>query len=483
MRVMVVWCPDWSVVAALDEADAVATLPRRRAVRQRRGGLQRSRPRRGRTPRSAPPRRPGAVPRAGAAAAPTPTATPGPSSRSWPTVEDAAPRGGRAASRAARRPGARQLVRQRDRRCRDGLPGRWSRRGVWDVRARHRRRPVHRRAGRPARRRCSRGRSSPRAGPPRSCAACPSTCCRTTVPRGRELVGLLQRLGLRTLGDLADLPGDAVEHRLRRLRRRRPAAGAGRGPGAVRRPHPAARARRGGALRAAARLRRGDHLQRPHHRRAASSPSSRTTSSSPPAVRVEAESDGVVCSSRTWLHPRHFSARDLVDRVHWQLQSAGPRAGRRLAARPQGRGRGARADRAGPVRARGGRAGGRPRRGAVGSALRRPRRARAWPGCRAWSASTPYAARCCRAAAAPPTRQALVPWGERAVDLRPVDRPWPGRVPGPGAGPGLRRAPGRRGRRRRAAARCASPTAAWSAASRGASGSAGADRRACPGSR
>ena len=33
-------------------------------------------------------------------------------------------------------------------------------------------------------------------------------------PRGRELVGLLQRLGLRTLGDLADLPGDAVEHRL-----------------------------------------------------------------------------------------------------------------------------------------------------------------------------------------------------------------------------------------------------------------------------
>ena len=31
----------------------------------------------------------------------------------------------------------------------------------------------------------------------------------------------------------------------------------------------------------------------------------------------------------------------------------------------------------------------------------------------------------------PSARQALVPWGERAVDLRPVDRPWPGRVPGP----------------------------------------------------
>jgi protein ImuB len=31
----------------------------------------------------------------------------------------------------------------------------------------------------------------------------------------------------------------------------------------------------------------------------------------------------------------------------------------------------------------------------------------------------------------PSARQSLVPWGERAVDLRPVDRPWPGRVPGP----------------------------------------------------
>ena len=31
----------------------------------------------------------------------------------------------------------------------------------------------------------------------------------------------------------------------------------------------------------------------------------------------------------------------------------------------------------------------------------------------------------------PAVRQALVPWGERAVDLRPLDRPWPGRVPGP----------------------------------------------------
>ena len=84
--------------------------------------------------------------------------------------------------------------------------------------------------------------------------------------RGRELVGLLQRLGLRTLGDLADLPGDAVEHRLgaygATVRRR--ARGEDPTLFAARTPPPELDAR--GGLRAAARLRRGDHLQRPHDR-------------------------------------------------------------------------------------------------------------------------------------------------------------------------------------------------------------------------
>jgi len=31
----------------------------------------------------------------------------------------------------------------------------------------------------------------------------------------------------------------------------------------------------------------------------------------------------------------------------------------------------------------------------------------------------------------PADRQAAVPWGERATGLRPVERPWPGRLPGP----------------------------------------------------
>ena len=31
----------------------------------------------------------------------------------------------------------------------------------------------------------------------------------------------------------------------------------------------------------------------------------------------------MVTSARTWLHPRFFTSRDLVDRVHWQLQAGG----------------------------------------------------------------------------------------------------------------------------------------------------------------
>ena len=46
-------------------------------------------------------------------------------------------------------------------------------------------------------------------------------------------------------------------------------------------------------------------------------------------MRIEAESDGGVCSSRTWQHPRHFGARDLVDRVHWQLLASTPTSGLR----------------------------------------------------------------------------------------------------------------------------------------------------------
>lgn len=41
------------------------------------------------------------------------------------------------------------------------------------------------------------------------------------------------------------------------------------------------------------------------------------------AVRVEVECDGVVVQSRRWVHPRWFGPGELVDRVRWQLSSQG----------------------------------------------------------------------------------------------------------------------------------------------------------------
>src|SRR5690349_19175056 len=144
--------------------------------------------------------------------------------------------------------------------------------------------------------------------------------------QGRELVSLLQRLGLRTLADVADLPADAVEQRLgaygavvrRRARGEDPALFAARTPP----PELDAQVFFEPALDSveaitfSVRRTAERFVDQLAHRQLVAT-----------GVRVEAEADGVVCSSRVWLHPRHFDARDLVDRVHWQLQSAGSTSG------------------------------------------------------------------------------------------------------------------------------------------------------------
>lgn len=145
------------------------------------------------------------------------------------------------------------------------------------------------------------------------------------------------------------------------------------------------------------------------------------------SVRIEAEADGVVTSARTWLHPRCFTSRDLVDRVHWQLQAG--TAGSGLRSR-----RDAGAVRAPIERVRflpetvelaADHAEGLWGGGAEEQVTRGVARIQAMIGFDA--VRTPVL----QGGRSVADRQASVPWGERAVGLRPLDRPWPGQIPGP----------------------------------------------------
>lgn len=124
-------------------------------------------------------------------------------------------------------------------------------------------------------------------------------------------------------------------------------------------------------------------------------------------------------SSRTWLHPRSFTALDVIDRVRWQLHGAGS----------------------------GGEAG---LTSAVAEVMLEPaslddaanHEAGLWgggPDERIHHALSRVQSMLGHAAVLTPTigggrladdRRVLVPWGERAEPERPADRPWPGRLPG-----------------------------------------------------
>src|SRR6476661_1007505 len=423
MRVMVVWCPDWSVVAALEEADrslrSPAAVLSANVVEVCNGPARAEGVRRGQRRRDAQGRCPDLVLLA---------ANPDRDARAFEpvltTVEDLRP------GVAALRPG---LLAVR-------APGRWygnetyaaatvsealvaSR--VWDVRlgiaddlftAEQAARTADAQSWAVV----------PPGGSPSFLRGIPLDVLRDDGPRGRELVSLLHRLGLRSLGDLADLPGDAVEHRLgaygaavrRRARGEDPSLFAARTPPPeldvqvpFEPPLDSVEAITFSVRTTAERF----VTQLAHHQLVAT------------GVRVEAEADGVVCSSRVWLHPRHFNARDLVDRVHWQLQSSD--VGGSLRARKQ----------SGAVRApierirfvpevvESAAAHGEALWGSAGDDLveRGVARVQGMIGFDAVVRPVLQGGR------SPSARQALVPWGERATDLRPRDRPWPGQVPGP----------------------------------------------------
>lgn len=155
-------------------------------------------------------------------------------------------------------------------------------------------------------------------------------------------------------------------------------------------------------------------------------------------VRIEALAQGVggamaVVSARSWLHPRHFTARDLIDRVHWQLHG----------------------QRTGAVRSR------RVRQGGLTTAITEPisglrfrpeivepageHAATLWGGgaeelvqrgmakVQAMLGYEAVLVPSLQGGRSPKARQGLTPWGEPAEPsaTRPVDRPWPGRISGP----------------------------------------------------
>jgi protein ImuB len=234
-----------------------------------------------------------------------------------------------------------------------------------------------------------------------------------------DAVSLLRRLGLRTLGQLADLPGRDVQARF------------GRQTAWV---HDVVA--RGGTSLLAERTPPPDlvcevDFEPPLDSAETICFSTRRTADRFVAglaghglvctgVRIEAHVEGGVgepASARTWLHPRWFGAADLIDRLHWQLQGG---------------------FRAGEVRAPVCRVRFTPETvvpDAVhadalwGGTDERVERgiARVQGMLGHESVLVPVL----QGGRAPADRQALVPWGERPVGLRPPELPWPGRIPPP----------------------------------------------------
>jgi protein ImuB len=228
-----------------------------------------------------------------------------------------------------------------------------------------------------------------------------------------ELVSLLRRLGLRSLGDFAGLASRDVLTRF----------GAG--------GHWWHRLARGQDERAAVSRRRPLDLEAqiafepPLETIEPIAFSSRQTAEQMVSqlaarglvctqVRIEVTGDRGWTGSRTWAHSRWFAAADLVDRLYWQLQgdpAPEPVTGVRFVP-----------DRVEPLGDHG--------EGLWGSAPderveRGVARLQGMLGPEAVLAPAVQGGR------SPRDRQLLTPWGDRAASSRPVGLPWPGSLPPP----------------------------------------------------
>lgn len=136
------------------------------------------------------------------------------------------------------------------------------------------------------------------------------------------------------------------------------------------------------------------------------------------AVRVELDSESGELSSRTWLHPRSFTASEVVDRVRWQLQggasevglSSGIVAVRLIPASVDSIGN----------HEEGLFGGGPDER--IHHALSRVQ---------GMLGRTAVLTGAIGGGRGPADRATLVPWGDRVVHDREPSPPWPGRLPAP----------------------------------------------------
>ena len=242
-----------------------------------------------------------------------------------------------------------------------------------------------------------------------------------------ELATLLGRLGVRTLGDFAALPADAVRDRLGATGAHRHAlSGAADATMLVPRTPPPDLER---VLELEPPLDRVDQLAFAVRQLAddlVETLTGRLLVAT--AIRIGFRDEHGTETERAWLHPRSFRASEIVDRVRWQLSGETRTAGTRADA---DRGPGLRS---GITRVRivpesvddlahhePGLWGSAPDE-RVHHALSR---VQSLLGHEAVLTAQRTGGRTLA------DRSVLVPWGDRAVITRPVERPWPGALPKP----------------------------------------------------
>jgi protein ImuB len=236
----------------------------------------------------------------------------------------------------------------------------------------------------------------------------------------RELVGLLRRLGLNTLGDLAALPARDVLTRFGAYGAKvhRLACGVDPVQPATRKPPPDLATEvvfeppltSVEAVSFSVRRTAEEFVAKLAHQGLVCT-----------ALHIEAEADDArrtLLSARTWVHSRWFAPTDVVDRVHWQLQAtpAGVMVGAPIGLvrfSPE------------TVEPAADHADGLWGGGTEDRVDRGVARVQAMLGYDSVVIPVRQGGR------APTDRQLLVPWGERPVAVRQPDLPWPGSVPSP----------------------------------------------------